>query len=1609
MVVDQIKELDKNIDNQIDENELREAIKLNWFLYREENLQALWNLLNNCGIDWVDQELLSSLEQSFYNLKENILKKDRITEEDKKLLKVYKNILWWKCDDELKEINDFIKHQEEIERQEQEIQMQEQENTRIYNEILQEVETEISATQDNYIENLISLWIKPNTQLNRNKLRENIKTLDDIEKIDETNIKEYIKIPNDVPSTNYEYIANNIKSILNVHLQLHPKWESIVWKGWLATNMDIGTLLDNNRYLSKIIKEINEIQDIDQQISFCINKFPDWNYLDLCIKRILSSKKYKQEDVFKKIFEKIPIQKSEKFFRSCDKNSFINELKSNYTLYWLNKNNSIKTWENYCFLDLANKSKFDNFYWEKIKLSDDLSFDQLYKYTNEFYKQLNNIWLADSSIPIWEIMSFIKFKELKDNENKKLQKERDKEISNNNSTPIVWNPESIAIWHVNLNKSTHSAYSEKMWKNCLAIDTEYVKLLLKGKNKPTWKVQPISWADYVLDFSKWKDPQSIIRDSWKEKIWDQRDKFKYDLKNDRQAAFWSLTWMVWWIAWSAAAAIFTKNIWATSAGFTAWLRLWNGIWQEIWNSWEYLYEQISWNTISDWNNKVEKFWQWFLRWVWVLDQNYEYVWTAKFLSWLWFDYLSTVATFGLSQKFWWFLWKLEWVKFAWWALKFWMEELILENFFVDIPMNIVQSWFETFTGIDDWITIWNTAIWNQHTQEWQWYKSWSLSDAIRAMKDATKENLSFENLSQTFFNTIIYWWFLEWWWAAIKKMKWYLPAWQVSNFTERSAIAATAFAWLTKFMSSKNINFNKDWKCIDTSTNLEITESDPRFGELCEHINAVNVTKTWVIESFETIMETQRQMITDPENKTGLLFRLWLISPTNTPLNILRKKKELVEKKLSKAKSKWDNAKVNQLQKLLDIYTDAESKLTNINYFNWQPHKFDVTEIQAKENSVYMDDIINNMNEINKSEKLAELRTRIKEQSKLSTWQEMELTDEQLLSAIEAHKKIWILWNVKKSELLVKNRILVETIKDEDVRRFLFEAWFCWMDFDISFDLLDWYNLYDSPDSILTDQLNNMDMDYQINYAIEDENDIEWIYDENDNSSNTDTDKTNQRDRVKEIADTVKDAVDLLKDNLPKDGEENPEISIDENSEINIAETISYSYIKWQRVNIPRSNWNISIAIITDYNPKTWRYTVARTENGKNCKKYITKEQLDRVNDLRNTYNDIEFDDEGNPIPILDVELDDEGNLIIPKSEEDWGASEYDVNDIVDENGNPITSESLRNVEIRITRPELLWEKRQETQLRNIEESEFQLIQDETMIEIWNDLRDTFWSTNYDSFDLYLRLIRNRKPWETLRDSFRTLSLSDIDTSRWTICTWMARILQAKLSQKWINSHMIRFKAWWTKNNEYLWDWHTALIIPRVMEGWSSWYTLLDPWLLISQPITFWKWENPPIDINWVRYQIKYTWDGEYPYSMFQYKRNKETNEFELKKEMPFNPEQERLNPEQTLNTEILRVFTDFKIAKQDNEWNNMALIRLTLWDANKPHTIDIRWLWWEKQPELTIDEFKNIKNSPRYQDFLKACEILWRDPNVMYDELMLWINNIDEYVSTIQNTSSIK
>lgn len=118
-------------------------------------------------------------------------------------------------------------------------------------------------------------------------------------------------------------------------------------------------------------------------------------------------------------------------------------------------------------------------------------------------------------------------------------------------------------------------------------------------------------------------------------------------------------------------------------------------------------------------------------------------------------------------------------------------------------------------------------------------------------------------------------------------------------------------------------------------------------------------------------------------------------------------------------------------------------KILKQDYFNWKSHKFNVTESQARRNSVFIDKLSKEINEENKSEKLKTLKEEIEKQYKDVVGEDLNLTERQLLTIIDAHKKKWILWQLTDSQLRGKAKELSKTITNEDVRRFLLEAGFC--------------------------------------------------------------------------------------------------------------------------------------------------------------------------------------------------------------------------------------------------------------------------------------------------------------------------------------------------------------------------------------------------------------------------------------------------------------------------------------------------------------------------------------------------------------------------------------
>lgn len=160
-----------------------------------------------------------------------------------------------------------------------------------------------------------------------------------------------------------------------------------------------------------------------------------------------------------------------------------------------------------------------------------------------------------------------------------------------------------------------------------------------------------------------------------------------------------------------------------------------------------------------------------------------------------------------------------------------------------------------------------------------------------------------------------------------------------------------------------------------------------------------------------------------------------------------------IHKKIQEYIDKWEEIPL-WLNAKTSIYLTDEwiQKLKNKDnpwndYFDWKSHQFEVTEAQAHSNSENMDNLVNEINEENLKEKLQKLKNNIEQQYKQATWEELQLSDEQLLSIIDAHEQDWILWELTLWQLRKKVKILDETIKDEKIRRFLLEFWFCWSRF----------------------------------------------------------------------------------------------------------------------------------------------------------------------------------------------------------------------------------------------------------------------------------------------------------------------------------------------------------------------------------------------------------------------------------------------------------------------------------------------------------------------------------------------------------------------------------
>ena len=313
-------------------------------------------------------------------------------------------------------------------------------------------------------------------------------------------------------------------------------------------------------------------------------------------------------------------------------------------------------------------------------------------------------------------------------------------------------------------------------------------------------------------------------------------------------------------------------------------------------------------------------------------------------------------------------------------------------------------------------------------------------------------------------------------------------------------------------------------------------------------------------------------------------------------------------------------------------------------YFDWKSHKFNVSESQARSNSTNMDNILNEINEKNKSKKLRDLGKQISKQYKQATWEDIELTDEQLLSVLDAHEQDWVLWELTTWQLRQKVNILSETITDPKVRRFLLEAWFCGSlstllhsaqnfiqenlnAIDSSVDFL-WRSINNAYKSSKK-QANKWTLEQQAPqfYRIGEEVNIprsDWRI---TRASITAIDATTWAFRVDWVENWIECYKLLSQEEL--DGVNYTQTNEHENTTYNqtnshqvesssfneiLPERQEHNYEIGQIVNIPRTDWRITRAYITHINASDSTYIAEREENWWHCQKLLTQEELNQVN-----------------------------------------------------------------------------------------------------------------------------------------------------------------------------------------------------------------------------------------------------------------------------------------------------------------------------------------------------------------------------------------------------------
>ncbi len=412
--------------------------------------------------------------------------------------------------------------------------------------------------------------------------------------------------------------------------------------------------------------------------------------------------------------------------------------------------------------------------------------------------------------------------------------------------------------------------SIKVWQEEESVDMMW--LIREWKISKNWKkvksiILPFTYRK--LDFSKW-DTESIIRDSWWERAWDELltpvwDVVKYSWEfyknissgNIHEAynnfldvqkttaeftvkiwwvvIWWIWAWFVWWVTLNPALAWWTFFLIDNAINW-----LWWWIINSLYTTWKNVWNIVSW----DWKNQDAwiSFINWLYWWLWMWDQKMDVYWenyyvkdknwkillktwkeifTEKTLE-LWSDIVLMWPVWNVWSEIWKFTteylltsWLKEWLSDIWWKTLWLLWEACVFTWF-----NSIYSPFSTW--IMDFVNEWD--IWKAFDSFWE----------------ELKKNMDWGRIWANLLYNIAYIWILrkankvwEWIWEMI------IDSWTKSRYEKISDkinkeyeefMERLIVEWLTLDVSvwwwkTELIIKNKNWKVVDLNTWYDVIKT----------------------------------------------------------------------------------------------------------------------------------------------------------------------------------------------------------------------------------------------------------------------------------------------------------------------------------------------------------------------------------------------------------------------------------------------------------------------------------------------------------------------------------------------------------------------------------------------------------------------------------------------------------------------------------------------------------------------------------------------------------------------------------------------------------------